>query len=67
MIHDLSVILKHTHHPLGLATKTPLAGDVRFGAFPDGTIYTSTSTLFAKAKKVNVVVENSGYRRLEAR
>jgi hypothetical protein len=38
--------------------------DVRFGTLADGTSYTSSTTLDAKAKNVRVVVENSGHRPL---
>ena len=45
-------------------TKDPVTLDVRLGAFPDGTIYTASTTLVAKAKEVKVVIENSGYKKL---
>lgn len=41
--------------------KDPVTLDVKFDKFSDGTIYTSKTTLEAKAKNVKVVVENSGY------
>ena len=41
----------------------PVALDVRFGKFPDGTIYTAESNLDAKAKNVRVTVTNDGYRK----
>jgi hypothetical protein len=34
---------------------------VQFGTLPDGTIYNAQSTLDAKAKGVQVVIQNSGY------
>jgi hypothetical protein len=37
---------------------------VSFATLPDGTNYTSQTTLDAKAKNIQVVVENSGYRPL---
>jgi hypothetical protein len=42
-------------------SKDPVSLEVKFDKFPDGTIYQSKSTLDATAKKVKVVVENSGY------
>jgi hypothetical protein len=36
--------------------------DVRFAALPDGTSYTSQTTLDAKAKNITVVIQNSGHR-----
>jgi hypothetical protein len=57
---------------LGLSVATDLGGekdvvtlDVRFAAFPDGTIYQSQVALVAQAKKVTVNIENAGYRKLE--
>jgi hypothetical protein len=38
--------------------------DVAFGALADGTSYTATTTLDAKAKNIRVVVTNSGHRPL---
>jgi hypothetical protein len=37
--------------------------DVEMGVLPDGTIYTTKTTLNAKDKEMTVTVENSGYRR----
>jgi len=37
--------------------------DVKFATLPDGTSYTSQTTLDAKAKNIRVVVQNSGYRK----
>ena len=39
-----------------------VALDVRFAALPDGTSYTSQTTLDAKAKNITVVIQNSGHR-----
>jgi hypothetical protein len=38
--------------------------DVQFGALTDGTSYTATTTLDAKAKNIRVVITNSGHRPL---
>ena len=38
--------------------------DVQFSALPDGTSYTATTTLDAKAKNIRVVITNSGHRPL---
>ena len=59
------------NHILGLGVTSALGEDpvalaVRFDKFPDGTIYTAQSVLDAKAKHVNVVVENGGYRKTAA-
>ncbi len=45
-------------------SKDPVTLAVRFGTFPDGTIYTAKTTLVAKAKEVTVVIANSGYKKL---
>jgi hypothetical protein len=37
--------------------------DVKFATLPDGTSYTSQTTLDAKAKNIRVVVQDSGYRK----
>ena len=42
--------------------KDPVTLAVKFDTFPDGTIYTSETTLEAKAKNVKVTVQNTGYR-----
>jgi hypothetical protein len=39
----------------------PVALDVQFAVLPDGTSYTARTTLDAPARKVQVVVQNSGY------
>jgi len=39
-----------------------VALDVRFASLPDGTSYTSQTTLDAKAKNIRVVIQNSGHR-----
>lgn len=44
--------------------KDPVSLTLGLAAFPDGTIYPARVTLDAKAKKVIVDVENSGYRKL---
>jgi hypothetical protein len=36
--------------------------DVQFGSLPDGTSYTSQTTLDAKAKNVRVVIQNTGHK-----
>jgi hypothetical protein len=41
-----------------------VALDVQFGALADGTSYTAQTTLDAAAKKIRVVIQNSGYRPL---
>lgn len=41
--------------------KDPITLDVVFDKFTDGTIFTSKTTLDAKAKKLKVIVENSGH------
>jgi hypothetical protein len=58
------------NRPLGLKVSTYLDDakdavtlDVRMGQLNDGTIYASDITLDAKAKKLKVTVENSGYRK----
>lgn len=60
-----------SNHILGASVKSllgqekdPVALDVRFDAFPDGTIYTSQTTLDAPAKKVTVVIQNNGFRKV---
>lgn len=42
-----------------------IAMNVTMAVLPDGTIYTERSTLDAGAKQLRVVVENSGYRRIQ--
>jgi len=58
------------NRPLGLTVATYLENpkdavilDVRMGQLNDGTTYTANTTLVAKAKKIRVEVENSGYRK----
>jgi hypothetical protein len=60
-----------TNRPLGLGVSTyldsrddPVALAVTMSSLPDGTIYVQRSQLEAKAKGIQVVVENAGYRRL---
>jgi hypothetical protein len=42
----------------------PVTLGVGLGTFPNGTIYTAKTILDAKAKEIQVTVENSGYRKL---
>jgi hypothetical protein len=58
------------NHPLGVKVSTYLDDakdavtlDVRMGQLNDGTTYASDITLDAKAKKLTVTVQNSGYRK----
>lgn len=44
--------------------KEPVTLAVKFGALNDGTTYPSESVLEAKAKKLQVTVQNSGYRKM---
>jgi hypothetical protein len=44
-------------------TKDVIKLDVAFGAFQDGTTYPSKITMHGESKKLDVVVENSGYRK----
>jgi hypothetical protein len=68
---NLGVELDLTNnHPLGLKVssylddaKDAVTLDVRMGTLNDGTTYASTITLDAKAKKLTVTVQNSGYRK----
>jgi hypothetical protein len=43
--------------------KDAVTVDVRMGQLNDGTSYPDTVTLDAKAKKLNVSVDHSGYRK----
>ena len=59
-----------SNRPLGLkvstyldSAKDPVTLDVRMGQLNDGTSYASTVTLDAKAKKIKVTMQNSGYRK----
>jgi hypothetical protein len=59
-----------SNRPLGLKVSTYLEDakdavtlDVRMGQLNDGTTYPSNVTLDAKAKKLKVTVQNSGYRK----
>jgi hypothetical protein len=58
------------NHPLGVKVSTYLddatetvTADVRMGKLNDGTTYPSEMTIDAKAKKLQVTVQNSGYRK----
>jgi hypothetical protein len=58
------------NRPLGLKVSTYLEDaqdavtlDVRMGQLNDGTTYPSNSTLDAKAQKIKVTVQNTGYRK----
>ena len=58
------------NRPLGVKVGTYLDDakdavtlDVRMGQFDDGTTYASNVTLNAKAKNIQVTVQNSGYRK----
>jgi len=60
-----------TNRPLGLNVGTyldtkenPVQLGVTMAALPDGTIFVQRSQLEAKAKGIDVVVENAGYRRM---
>ena len=44
--------------------KDPVTLAITLASFPDGTIYTSRTTLVAKAQEVTVVVEQSGFKKL---
>ena len=46
------------------SSKDPVALDVRFSTLDNNATYASSITLDAKAEKLTVNVENSGYRRL---
>jgi hypothetical protein len=59
-----------SNRPLGVKVSTYLDDpkdavtlDVRMGQLNDGTTYASDITLDAKAKKLTVAVQNSGYRK----
>ncbi len=43
--------------------KDPVSLTITLSTFPDGTIYPAKVTLVAKAKKVTVTLENSGFRK----
>lgn len=45
------------------SSKDPVTLVVRFDELPDGTIYTSGTTLDAKAKNVTVTVQDDGYKK----
>ena len=59
---------------LGLSVKSyvdtpddPVTLDVKMATLPDGALYAAQSTLDASAKKIRVVIENSGHRPAAAR
>lgn len=66
---SLDVDLKN-NHPLSAKVSSRLDSDqnpvtlaVTFGTLDDGTLYVSSSVLSAPAKKLNVIVQNSGFRK----
>lgn len=48
----------------GTTPSDPVTITITESAFPDGTLYTETVELSAPSKKLKLVVENSGYRRV---